>query len=161
MISCEESAVNSFEDDIVSDPEWNGFKIVGDNIDKTVKPRYVRFDRQTSSLHYFHSYAVKDRVNLTNHSDSLPLPPDAPNLMSLLPSTNDISEIKHLFEIHVSRIIVEHIPFMKSAFGDTVEWHIQHKYYKEMGGKSDTVSLRDVFTTVRRLAAAFVLLSYI
>lgn len=90
-----------------------------------------------------------------NHSDSLPLPPDAPNLMSLLPSTNDISEIKHLFEIHVSRIVVEHIPFMKSAFSVTVPWHIQHKYYKEMGEKS---CLRDVFTTV--LGAVLVLLSY-
>ena len=42
--------------------EWTGFKIVGDNIDKTVRPRHMRSDRQAESLHYFHSYAVKDRV---------------------------------------------------------------------------------------------------
>lgn len=46
LISCEESAVNSFEDDIVSDPEWNGFKIVGDNIDKTVM--YDLTDKQAA-----------------------------------------------------------------------------------------------------------------
>ena len=141
MISSKESTVNSPpQDDIISEPEWTGFKIVGDNIDKTVKPRHIRFDRQASSLHYFHSYAVKDRVNFANQSGSLPDPPNAPDLLSMLPNDNDISVMKHLFEIHVSRITVEHIPFMKSAFGDIVEWHIQHKYYEEMGKKSDTVS---------------------
>ena len=29
---------------------WNGFKIVGDNVDKNVKPRYMRLNRQTCSL---------------------------------------------------------------------------------------------------------------
>ena len=105
-----------------------------------VKPRHVRVDRQTSSLHYYHSYVVKDRVNLANWSDSVPDPPTAPDLLSLLPNNDDISEMKHLFEIHVSRIIVEHIPFMKSAFGGIVQWPIYQKYYKEMGKKSDTVS---------------------
>ncbi len=40
------------------------FKIVGDNIDKNVKPRDMRSDYQTRSLHYFHAYAVRDRLNL-------------------------------------------------------------------------------------------------
>ena len=82
----------------------------------------------------------KTEKNFANHSDSVPDPPNDPDLLSLLPNDNDISVMKHLFEIHVSRIVVEHIPFMKSAFGDIVEWHIQHKYYEEMGKKSDTVS---------------------
>ena len=116
-----------------------GFKIVGDNIDKTVRPRHVRLDRQTQSLHYFNSYAVKDRVNLTDRSDTVPDPPSSPNLLSLLPDKEDISEMKHLFEIHVSRIIVENISFMKS-FGDAELFHIKHKHYKEMGTKSDVVS---------------------
>lgn len=41
------------------------FKIVGDNIDKTVRPRQETSDSHTKSLHYFHSYAVKDRVGVT------------------------------------------------------------------------------------------------
>ena len=114
--------------------------IVGDNIDKTVKPRHVRVDRPTSSLHYFHSYAVKDRINLASQSDSLPDPPNTPDHLSLLPDNDDVSVMKRLFEIHVSCIIVEHIPFMKSAFGDMVEWHIQHKYYAETRKKSEIVS---------------------
>ena len=39
------------------------YKLVGDNIDKVVKPRHMRIDHQAKSLHYFHSYAVKDRID--------------------------------------------------------------------------------------------------
>ena len=48
---------------------WHGFKVVGDNVDKTIKPRHMREDRQTKSIHYFQIYAVKDRVDLSNRSD--------------------------------------------------------------------------------------------
>lgn len=34
------------------------FKLCGDNIDKTVKRRYMHSDKGNLSLHYFHSYAV-------------------------------------------------------------------------------------------------------
>ena len=34
------------------------FKLFGDNIDKSVKRRYMRADKGNLSLHYFHSYAV-------------------------------------------------------------------------------------------------------
>lgn len=37
------------------------FKLVGDNVDKYVKPRHETADKHASSLHYFHVFAVKDR----------------------------------------------------------------------------------------------------
>jgi len=49
---------------------WNGFKIVGDNIDKSVRPSFQRAQHQTKSLHYFNSYAVRDRVDCTSMSDA-------------------------------------------------------------------------------------------
>lgn len=49
--------------------EWNGFKIVGDNLDKNIRPSLQRLTHQTKSLHHFHSYAVKDRVNFSAASD--------------------------------------------------------------------------------------------
>ena len=52
-----------------------GFAIVGYNIDKNVRPSYQREDRKTQSLHYFHSYAVKDRVDIS----SLPYSPSSNN----------------------------------------------------------------------------------
>ena len=55
-------------------------------------------------------------------------------------SAEDVTTIHSLFEVHVARILVEHFPFMKSAFADVVDWHIQHEYYEKMGETSDVVS---------------------
>ena len=52
-----------------------GFAIVGYNIDKNVRPSYQREDRKTQSLHYFHSHAVKYRVDIS----SLPYSPSSNN----------------------------------------------------------------------------------
>ncbi len=38
------------------------FVIVGDNLDKTINPRYMTATHQRQSVHYFHSYAVRDRI---------------------------------------------------------------------------------------------------
>ena len=50
--------------------EWFGLKIVGDNVAKSVKPRLMQTDRQNQSFHYFHLYAVRDRINLTDTSET-------------------------------------------------------------------------------------------
>ena len=43
------------------------FKLVGDNLDKNIRPRYQHFNVYiTKSLHYFHSYAVRDRISFQN-----------------------------------------------------------------------------------------------
>ena len=52
---------------------WMGFRIIGDNIDKNIKPRYYRSNKQVCSLHYYHSYALKDRIDLSAMSDSQPV----------------------------------------------------------------------------------------
>lgn len=36
------------------------YKIVGDDIDKSVKPRDMRINNQTKSIHYFHSYMLSE-----------------------------------------------------------------------------------------------------
>ena len=46
-----------------SSPQWCGFNLVGDNVDKKVKPRHMRSDNQSKDLHYFHLYALRDRVD--------------------------------------------------------------------------------------------------
>lgn len=57
------------------------FKLVGDNIDKNVKPRYMRSDNQTKSLHYFHVYTVADRVNAKQMSNQMSM--IDPNMVDL------------------------------------------------------------------------------
>lgn len=49
---------------------WDGFKIVGDNVDKNVRPSFQRQEHQTRSLHHFHAYAVRDRVSCSSLSDN-------------------------------------------------------------------------------------------
>ena len=57
-----------------STPAYPTFKIVGDNLDKYVKPRDMRIDAQASTLHYFNMYAVRDRLDTSRLSDSPSLP---------------------------------------------------------------------------------------
>jgi len=40
----------------------NGFKLVGDNVDKDVKPRHICINHQTKSLNYFNALAIQDRT---------------------------------------------------------------------------------------------------
>ena len=55
------------------DPEeWSGFKLVGDNIDKNFRRSFYRHYRKTISMHAFHMYAVKDRIDFSSLSDVAP-----------------------------------------------------------------------------------------
>ena len=116
------------------------FKIVGDNIDKTVVPRDMRSDYQTRSLHYFHSYAVRDRVNVDGLNETMSCPDiGAIDLNLLLPTPQDEREILKNMSILVARILKKHIPFFKKL-GKGIEKHIPHQYSEEMSGKSNVVS---------------------
>ena len=49
------------------------YRLCGDNIDKTVKQRYMRSDAyKTGSIHYFHSYAVADRIDFGSLPETTP-----------------------------------------------------------------------------------------
>ena len=81
---------------------WNGFKIVGDNIDKNIRPSYQRCHCQTASLYYFHACAIGDRIDFSC------LPNIQPTSVSidptdLLPKTADVDALKDEFQILVSR----------------------------------------------------------
>ena len=89
---------------------WYGFKLVGDNIDKNVRPRHQTLQRQTQSFHYFNSYAIKDQLDLSVMSDN----PSAQHVEAIvvntiLPSAEDHEEILKNFAIIAGRIIVKYI----------------------------------------------------
>ena len=71
-----------------------------DNIDKNVKPCFVRSDSQTLSLHYVQVYGVKDRIDYSSFCNEKPT---QSNLYSVLPDTADY---ELLIRVLVSRIIV-------------------------------------------------------
>ena len=81
---------------------WTGFKIVSDNIDKNLRPSYQRINHQTVSLHYFHSCAVGDRIDISFLSDiaksHVSLCPSA-----ILQSADDLDAIKKELQVLVSR----------------------------------------------------------
>ncbi len=124
--------------------ECSGFRICGDNIDKTVKARYMRVDRKNLSLHYFHSYAVLNRIDASSLSDVVP---DVRGLdlevvaNSLLPSEGDDAVMRSNMAMLVSRVLVENFEYFKFAFEDVVQRHIKHQFYEEMSSKSVLVSL--------------------
>ena len=77
------------------------FKLCGDNIDKSVKRRYMRCDKGNQSLHYFHFYAALDRIDLSGLSDEI-LPgclPDPEEIASsLLSSVLDDTIVSKKFQ---------------------------------------------------------------
>ena len=79
-----------------------GYKIVGDNIDKNIRRTHQRIDRTTRSLHYFHMFAVKDRVDFSYLSDCKPTEVNV-DIQVLLPGATDLAAIKKDFEILISR----------------------------------------------------------
>lgn len=116
-----------------------GYKLVIDNIDSTVKPRYMREDAQNQSLHYVQLYAVKDRVDFSAIPDC---PPSSEkNLYNILPTSDDYQMLKENMAVLVSRILVEHLRFFSEDFKNVATWHIQHRYSAQMSQKSEVVSL--------------------
>ena len=90
-----------------------------DNIDKNVKPRNLRIDAQTKSLHYIQMFSVKDKIDLGKLSDVRPT--GEKSLYNLLPSTEDFEKLNESFAVHVARVMVEYIPLKISAvlYSDT------------------------------------------
>lgn len=85
---------------------WFGFKITGDNVDKNIRPLFQRSDHGTISLHHFHSFAARDRLDLSNLSGKDPDLSTAIgdiNAEKFLPSEQDIEIIKEEFCILVAR----------------------------------------------------------
>jgi hypothetical protein len=118
---------------------WDGFKFVGDNLDRVVKSRFMRQDKQNRSLNYFNMYAVKDRIDLSSLSSYKPEIDTDVDLTRLFPSTNVQSQIFEIMVVLVARVLVEHIPAVRFYFEDAVEYHVNHKYSSEMSQKSEVV----------------------
>ena len=80
-----------------------GFKLVGDNIDNSIKARYMRSDKhRNQSLHYFHSFAMKNMIDFSHLLDVHPQScANSPHkiVLSLLPSADDDRIIRNNFSI--------------------------------------------------------------
>ena len=91
-------------------------------------------NRQSHSLNYFNSYAVKDRINLSNLK---PFIPTNVSFDDILPSRTMHPELIKNFTVLISRILVDNLPVFKYYFEDVVIRHISHQ-------KSEVVCLIDI-----------------
>ncbi len=116
----------------------SGYKLVFDNIDMNVRPRFMRIGCQTQSLHYVQGYAVKDRISFSHISDKIPT---EMNVYNVVPDDSDYQSLKSDFEfaVLVLRIIVEYMPFFNTDYKGIPQPHIPHKYTKQMSSKSEVV----------------------
>ena len=121
--------------------KFKGVKIVGDNIDKNVKPRFMRSDHQGKSLHYFHCYVVQNRFDLSMPED-YPDIPAKPKPEDLLPSESDTATMKAYFAIHVARTLCKYMPYFTEDFSDVIPKHLEHAMSSQMSLKSDVVSVK-------------------
>ena len=122
----------------------HGVKVVGDNIDKNVRPRHQTIEKQTQSLHYFNCYACLDRIDLSGLSDHAPtVDVKSIDIKVVLPSTEDVNQLLSNFAVIATRILVEHVPALAKFSGITTD-HIKHQCYEEMSKKSKVVCCHDV-----------------
>ena len=116
------------------------YVIQGDNIDKTVRARDMRVDNQNQSLHYFNSFAVRDRIPKEENSMESDHPKiDSAPLSTFLPTVDDCTAIRDEYITLIARVLVEHLAFL-APFKPCVPQHILHAYSQEMSIKSEMVS---------------------
>lgn len=122
-----------------SPPSLKTYRIVGDNIDKEIKPRNMTSEHQKQGLHYFHMYAVRDRVDLSGYSSEAPKPDiGTMDLETLLPSHDDERALQENFVFLTGRVLKKYMPFFKK-FGAGLGRHIQHEHVIAMATKSEVV----------------------
>jgi len=45
-----------------------GYRLVGDNIVKNIQRRHLWPDRRNQPVHYFHAYAIENRIDVSEYS---------------------------------------------------------------------------------------------
>lgn len=122
-----------------SSDQWSGYKLVGDNIDKTVRPRFMRSDHQAISFNYFNTYAVKDRIDMSELSSHKSFIYAEVDVNDILPSADTDAILHSNLSILISCVLVEYMPAFKLYFEDVVNKHIKHNFSSEMSKNSEVV----------------------
>ena len=102
----------------------------------------MRVESQVQSLHYFHTYAAKNRCGSAHTcmddtkaiGEILSLPKS-----TFLPTTDDCMTVRNNFVILTSCIIVKYLPSF-SGFKQCVSQHLPYQYSHAMSKKTQTVS---------------------
>ncbi len=121
------------------------YQIIGDNVDLHQRPTHRSMDRKDRDHHWFHLYAVGDRVTGQDLSNDAPIAGIAKlPLQTFLPSLEECRQLRQEFGILISRVIVEKMAYF-APLKPIVPVHIQHAHAAEMKKKSELVSVFGVF----------------
>jgi len=111
------------------------WKLVGDNLDLTVKVRDVHFDNPNQANHFFHTIAVQDHIATDHLDDTKPqCLASTPEVSNFIPSLSDKQRLCSDFVL-VARIIVSEFAEFK-FLQLSVSNHIPHQYSKEMARRA-------------------------
>ena len=99
--------ISESDQDVTDSEEITGsqsksYKDVGDNLDKNIRPSFQRIHHQTKSVHYFHTFAVKDRIDFSDLSESVPHNVKI-SLKNLLPGPADLTSLLDELQVIVAR----------------------------------------------------------
>lgn len=120
------------------------YKVVFDNLDRTLKPRDMRIDAQNKSIHHVQIYSVRSRIDYLSLSQVPKCNSGEINLFDILPSENDYTKLKENFNTLIARILVKNMPFFNDFTG-LVPDHINHQFSDNMSMKSEVVSETNTF----------------
>lgn len=84
-------------------------------MDKDVRPSKMTMNKQTKSLHFYHAYAVKDRID-TSHLPECHLSQPSLTYNDFIPGDEDYASLKSDFTVLVTRILCQHMNFLRPSF---------------------------------------------
>ncbi|XP_066910120.1 uncharacterized protein [Clytia hemisphaerica] len=114
--------------------------VVGDNLDGEVNTKHQTETNTNKSFHYFNMYAIKEKVNGSELSDTRKREIKDVSPEEFMPTERSLQKVEKEFVILAARVIVKYIPSMK-IFKDVVVHHIKHDYSEIMTEKSEQVPL--------------------
>lgn len=117
------------------------YQIVGDNVDLHQKPTNRSIERRARDHHWFHLYAVRDRISGLDQSNDAPIANIATvPLQTFLPSLAECLQLREEFAVLVSWVLVARMAYLE-PLKSVVSEHIRHKHYSEVKAKSEIVSV--------------------
>ena len=120
----------------------NFYRLVTDNVDLAVQARHQSKSHQNKSLHWIHSFAVKNRVIPSSNLDDFKPQKQVKDLemVDILPSQDEQAYIKSNMIILVFRVICQYLTAYKE-FTSAVIHHIPHEFSSQMKQKSEQVKI--------------------
>ena len=147
--SQDKNDMKSAIDLVLQQEQPKGCQIIGENVDLHINVRHMSEQNKNRSLHTFNLVAMRDVVSGSNLPDKHIRTLNDVEISELLPSHNDVQQLKKDFIVLWARVMVKNLPAFSFLKGVVIQ-HIQHQYSKEMQAVIEEVSLKEIIITYPR-----------